>query len=71
MKKPNIKTMVSHSGSKPAWNVTGLTLGAKYKIAVVPYIISENPEVLEMQKNEAEEHARFISYCFNNADKID
>jgi intein-encoded DNA endonuclease-like protein len=60
-----IKTKVVHSQSKSAWNVIGTTLGAKYKIARVPYVQGINGE-----RKEALDHAEFISWCFNNADEI-
>jgi hypothetical protein len=67
MKNPNIKTKVIHSKSSPAWNVVGTKLGGKYKIAKVPYLPSESMEVLDKERDEALEHATFISYCFNNS----
>ena len=70
MKNPNIKTKVVHSETKSAWNVVGNKLGAKYKICRVPYIITENERLNEMNKNEALEHAEYISCCFNNSDVI-
>ena len=60
-----IKTKVVHSQSKSAWNVIGTTLGAKYKIARVPYV-----EGINRERKEALEHAEFLSWCLNNADKI-
>jgi len=66
-----IKTEVKHSLSKKAWNVIGTELGGKFKIARVPYEISEGMEKMNTRnKAEALEHAEFISYCFNNADKF-
>lgn len=70
MKNPKIKTKVIHSQSKPAWNVVGTKLCGKYKIARVPYVVTNNDEVNEIEKKEAFEHAEFISYCFNNSEKI-
>lgn len=68
MALPKIRTRVVHSESKPAWNVVGCELGTKYKIARVPYIeITNNPELALREKNEAYEHAIFISVCFNAA----
>lgn len=62
-----IYTKVVHSQSKIAWNVVGTELGQKYKIARVPYLIIQGNEILTtMNKNEALEHALFISNCFNN-----
>lgn len=69
--KEKINTNVVHSQSNNAWNVIGTKLGSKYKIARVPYIEVENNEILTNRyKAEALEHALFISYCFNNSDKI-
>ncbi|REC56994.1 hypothetical protein DRF62_02210 [Chryseobacterium piscium] len=60
-----MKTIVKHSKSKSAWNVIGTELGGKYKIAVVPYIQTEDEITQTKEKNEALEHAEFISKCFN------
>jgi len=70
MENPNIKTKVVHSESKTAWNVIGTNLGAKYKIARVPYLITNNEIIDTVEKSEALRHAQFISRCFNNSDKI-
>lgn len=70
MKNPGIKTRVVHSESKAAWNVIGDTLGYKYKIARVPYLITYNHKADRMAKQEALEHAEFISFCFNHADQV-
>ena len=70
MKDPNLKTKVVHSQSKTAWNVIGTQVGGKYKIARVPYIISGNEISDTREKSEALEHALFISYCFNNSNRI-
>lgn len=65
------KTKIVHSQSKNAWNIVGTSLGAKYKIARVPYLTAENDEVFtKREKKEAREHAIFISACFNNSEKI-
>lgn len=62
----SIEVKVVHSQSKSAWNVIGTFPGQKYKIARIPYLIVENSEILTTQnKNEALEHALFISECFN------
>ena len=67
----SIETEVVHSQSKTAWNVIGKTLGGKFKIARVPYYISDGLEKTNTRnKAEALEHAEFISYCLNNADRI-
>jgi hypothetical protein len=62
----NIKTTVEHSESKNAWNVVGTIPGLKYKIARCPYIVVPESEILTtLNKNEALEHALFISKAFN------
>jgi len=70
MKNPKIKTRVVHSQTKSGWNVVGESLGGKYKIARVPYLVMDNQELSERQRTEAFEHAAFISYCFNKSDEI-
>ena len=70
MKNPKIKTKVVHSKTKPAWNIIGAKLGGKYKIASVPYVVPTSIEVLDKTRDEALEHAEFISQCFNNSDRI-
>lgn len=66
MSLPKIKTRVVHSESKFAWNVIGTDNGSKYKIARVPYICTGQNETLDIrEKQEAYEHAVFISTCFN------
>jgi hypothetical protein len=65
MKDPIIQTEVVHSTSKPEWKVLGTSLGKKHKIAVVPYV-----EGSAFARKEAEEHADFISFCFNNSKAI-
>jgi hypothetical protein len=64
-KHPNIKTKVVHSQSKSAWNVIGMSLGAKHKIAIIPYLVTGDKVTDEKEKSEALEHAEFISFCFN------
>lgn len=71
MQDPNIKTKVVHSKSKDAWNVIGTELGKKYKIACIPYFVTETlQEVNKREKEEALNHAEFISKCFNNSNSI-
>lgn len=60
-----MKTIVKHSKTKSAWNVINTTLGEKYKIAVVPYIQTDNEQILTRERLEAFNHAEFISKCFN------
>lgn len=71
MKHPNLRTEVKHSESKNAWNVIGVIPGYKYKIARIPYSKVKDNEILTTRnKLEALEHAEFITYCFNNPNKI-
>lgn len=70
MENPNIKTKVVHSQSKDAWNIIGTSLGKKYKIARVPYLVSGNDIIDTKEKSEALLHAEFISKCFNKSDEI-
>ena len=67
MKNHKIKTKVVHSRRNAAWNVVSIVLGTKYKIARVPYPQAENQNE---SRQEAFEHAVFISFCFNNSEKI-
>lgn len=70
MKNPKIKTRVVHSQTKAAWNVVGESLGGKYKIARIPYILCNAGKIETLNRLEAFKHAEFISYCFNNSDRI-
>lgn len=70
MENPNIKTKVVHSESKKAWNVIGTSLGAKHKIARIPYLITGNEIIDTTEKSEALRHAKFISQCFNKSDSV-
>lgn len=70
MENPNIKTKVVHSESKTAWNVIGTRIPGKFKIARVPYDICGNEIIDTRIKAEALHHAEFISFCFNNSEKI-
>lgn len=67
MDQPNIKTRVVHSISKSAWNVVGTTPGAKYKIARCPYLTYSDEVLTQKERQEAYEHACFISESFNKA----
>lgn len=67
---PKISTRVVHSKTQSAWNVIGATLGAKLKIARCPYVICGDDFVDSKNREEAFEHAQFISYCFNNSQEI-
>ena len=70
MKNPNLNTRVVHSQSKSAWNIIGCNTGFKYKIARIPYYVTENEQTTEINRLEAYEHAEFINYAFNNAQKV-
>ena len=65
MKNPETKTKIVHSKNNAAWNIIAVSLGKKHKIAVLPYIKGS-----EFAKQEALQHAEFISYCFNESDFI-
>jgi len=65
-----IKTKVIHSQTKSAWNVVGENIGSKYKIARIPYVDTQDEGISSKNRIEAFEHAHFISFCFNNSDKI-
>ena len=60
------KVKVVHSQSKNAWNIVNTKLGSKYKIAIIPYVYCEDPEITADQKKEAENHANLIAEQFNN-----
>lgn len=70
MENPKIKTKVVHSQSKSAWNVIGDELGGKYKIARIPYFVCDDELINARNRVEANKHAEFISWCFNNSDQI-
>lgn len=71
MENPNIKVEVVHSKSKDAWNIIGISLGNKHKIARIPYLVTETiAELNNREQNEALLHAEFISICFNNSQAI-
>lgn len=73
MKDPEIQTKVVHSQTKQAWNVVCENIGKKYKIARVPYFVTdkgENDITSFRNKTEAFDHAQFISYCFNHSKQI-
>jgi len=71
VENPKIKTKVVQSESKDAWNIIGISLAKKYKVARIPYlIIKDCPNLNETRKEEALRHAKFISECFNKSDKI-
>lgn len=61
MKDPKIKTKVVHLETKSAWNIVGYSLGNKYKIARVPYLVDTNEPLNSRNRKEAFEHAEFIS----------
>lgn len=70
MENPNIKTKVVHSESKDAWNVLGVKIPGKYKIARIPYVVTGNDIIDTKEKAEALHHAEFISSCFNKSDSL-
>lgn len=70
MQNPNIKTKVVHSQSKKSWNVIGIRLPGKFKIARVPYLETDNEIQNAKEKAEALLHAEFISICFNKSEEI-
>lgn len=72
MELPEIKTKVVHSESKPAWNVVATSHGDKYKIARIPYsenVVVNGQQIINQSKQQAYEHAKFISDCFNGVYK--
>lgn len=72
MELPKISTKVIHSESKSAWNVVAISHGDKYKIARVPYTettIVNGQQIINQNKQQAYEHAKFISDCFNGVYK--
>jgi len=71
MKDPKLEVETRHSESKTAWNVVGIALGGKYKIAKIPYIIVLDNEFLTTENRlEALNTAKFIAYCLNNSKEI-
>lgn len=70
MDDPKIKTKVIHSKSKAAWNVVGITIPGKYKIARCPYITTDDEVITIRNRQEALRHAEFISFCFNHSEEI-
>jgi len=54
--------IVKHSESKDAFNIIDTKIGGKYKIARVPYLVTETMEnVNKREKTEAEQHAKLIA----------
>lgn len=66
MKDPQLITKVVHSKNKEAYNIIGVTLGKKHKIATIPYEVDDKGQF----KQESFDHAEFISECFNNSIQI-
>lgn len=66
MNNPKFQTRVVHSNSNPAWNIVNDSLGMKFKIAVIPYLVLDDKTETDREKNEALSYATFISDCFNN-----
>lgn len=72
MTVPKIQTEVVHSESKLAWNVVAVNHGDKYKIARIPYTdisVVSGQAIINKSKQQAYEHAVFISTCFNSTCK--
>lgn len=72
MKIPKIQTEVVHSENKFAWNVVAINHGDKRKIARIPYTdisIVSGQAIINKSKQQAFEHAVFISSCFNYSHK--
>lgn len=67
---PTIKTKITHSQTKAAWNITGEKPGGKFKIARVPYVVINDIELTSKHRKEALKHAVFINYCFNHSESI-
>lgn len=67
MRIPKIQTKVVESKKKLCWNVVSINVGDKRKIASVPYtdISEESGLTVNKSKQQAYEHAVFISSCFN------
>lgn len=70
MENPKINTKVVHSKTKAAWNIIGIKLGGKYKIARFPYLLTECEKLNDINKREAFNHAEFTSFCFNNSEQF-
>ena len=60
-----VQTIVVHSLTKSAWNVIGVSIPGKFKIARVPYFFTGSDESTSVERQEAYEHAVFISNYFN------
>jgi len=56
------KWKIKHSESKNAFNVVGTVVGGNYKIARIPYLVTERLlEVNKREKLEAESNAKLIA----------
>jgi hypothetical protein len=66
----NFETIVVHSRSKAAWNIVSTRLGAKYKIAAIPYVESEEHTISTNNRIKAFEHATYINKCLNQYEEI-
>ena len=70
MKNPMIKTKVVHSQTKAAWNIIGIQAGRKYKIARIPYLVTDHESADLINRLEALYHAEYINCCFCHSDEI-
>lgn len=52
---------IKHSISKPAWNVVGKELGGRYKIARLPYLVTNDPEIDIKENQEQYTNAKLIA----------
>jgi len=69
---PQIKVRIVHSKTEPAWRIISMSISDKQEVAIIPYNVIEGSEMYNTEKkNEALQHARFVTRCFNNVDKID
>lgn len=60
-KGTNGKWIVQHSISKTAWNVVGQELGGRHKIARLPYLVTNNPEIDIKENQEQYFNAKIIA----------
>lgn len=84
MEHPNIKASVIADTNNYKYLVVGIEWGMKEIICEVPYevifwseeaalnseYLSASKQMNDKNRNEALEHAKFISYCFNNPKNI-
>jgi len=70
MPEAKFETIVVHSRSKEAWNIISTRLGAKYKVAIIPYVVGDDTNVNTRNRLEALGHAEFISECLNHYEEV-